>query len=461
MITKKIKNKTNHTITNVSRSSNVATVTTDVVHGFVVGENAYVDADDNTYDANNRISSIAIPGQGQITYNTYQWNSPAKITLPGGSTTEYAYDPLMQINSIVAKDPGQNVLLTRDYHHSPTRNITDKITEHGNYAYQYDDLYRLTGAANPTTADEAYTYDAVGNRLTALGVTGPWNYNANNELLGYDIKSFTYDDNGNMTQKTVAGQVTNFIYNTEDRLVRVEDGSSSLIAEYYYDPFGRRLWKDVGGVRKYFFYADEGLIGEYDSSGTEIRTYGYAPDSVWTTDPLFQKAGGIYCWYQNDHLGTPQKIIEANGGVVWSGEYDAFGNVQINVENIVNNLRFPGQYFDAETGLYYNWNRYYDPIVGRYLRVDPIGDGLNLYDYVLNKPINSIDPWGLCKDKVPKNDYYIYNAGTENQLVWYWNENGNLQNVYVDYIGENRPYKLEENIFFFLSLWNWTGGRVG
>ena len=55
-----------------------------------------------TYDSNNRISGIAIPGQGQITYNTYQWNSPTKITLPGGATTEYRYDPLMQLASITA-----------------------------------------------------------------------------------------------------------------------------------------------------------------------------------------------------------------------------------------------------------------------------------------------------------------------------------------------------------------------
>jgi YD repeat-containing protein len=66
---------------------------------------------DYTYDDNNRISGFAIPGRGQITYNTYQWNSPTRMTLPGGSTTDYSYDPLMQLESIVAKDPGQNPLM--------------------------------------------------------------------------------------------------------------------------------------------------------------------------------------------------------------------------------------------------------------------------------------------------------------------------------------------------------------
>lgn len=81
--------------------------------------------------------------------------------------------------------------------------------------------------------------------------------------------------------------------------------------------------------------------------------------------------------------------------MVWSGVYDSFGNVQIGVETVKNNLRFAGQYYDAETGLHYNFNRYYGPVIGRYLRVDPAEDGLNLYVYVLNNPLIGIDPEGL------------------------------------------------------------------
>jgi len=351
-----------------------------------------------------------MPGQGQITYNTYQWNSPAKVTLPGGSSTEYTYDPLMQVQSIISKDPAQNTLMTRSYDYSPAGNITTKDTEHGAYTYQYDELYRLTQATNPTLPNEAYTYDLLGNRLTSANTTGSWTYNLNNELGGYDHVSYVYDANGNLTNKTSEANPTNYIYDVEDRLVRVEDGDG-VVATYYYDPFGRRLWKEVDGTRTYFLYSDEGLIGEYDSTGNEIKTYGWTPDSIWGTDPLFQKIGDYYYFYQNDHLGTPQKLIGTNGLVVWAGVYDSFGNCQIEVAGITNNLRFAGQYYDQETGLHYNWLRYYDPGTGRYLRTDPFGEGLNLYVYCFGNPLNWVDPYGLCAT-APNNAKAIFNPNT-------------------------------------------------
>ncbi|CAB1059485.1 diguanylate cyclase/phosphodiesterase (GGDEF & EAL domains) with PAS/PAC sensor(s), partial [Olavius sp. associated proteobacterium Delta 1] len=213
-----------------------------------------------TYDANNQLTGVNIPGAGYITYTAYTWNRPKEVILPGGSKREYGYDPLMRVKSIAAKDPGQNIMLNFQYDYDKMDNITAKVTEHGEYDYGYDDLYRLTGADNPVQADEGFTYDAVGNRMTAAGVADNWSYNDNNELQGYDAVTFEYDDNGNMTKKMDAGQVTNYIYNVEDRLERVEDGSGSLISTYYYDPFGRRLWKEINGIRTYFVYADEGLV---------------------------------------------------------------------------------------------------------------------------------------------------------------------------------------------------------
>ena len=327
-----------------------------------------------SYDSGNRLAGIDIPGTGMVTFPSYTWNRPARVSLPGGGARDISYDPLMRIKEITSRDPGENPVMDYDYSYDRMDNITAKRTNQGDYIYGYDDLYRLTTVDNPTQDDEAFTYDPVGNRLTSADISGTWTYNRNNELLAYNGVTYQYDANGNTIRKNDNGQVTSYTYNMGDRLERVEDGSGNVIAEYYYDPFGRRLWKEVGGTRTYFLYADEGLVGEYSSTGAELRSYGYKPNSTWTTDPLFLKQGNQYYFYHNDHLGTPQKLTSISGAVAWSATYASFGKATVDASStITNNLRFPGQYEDEETRLHYNYHRYYDPRTGRYLRADPIG----------------------------------------------------------------------------------------
>jgi RHS repeat-associated protein len=102
-------------------------------------------------------------------------------------------------------------------------------------------------------------------------------------------------------------------------------------------------------------------------------------------------------YFINDHLGTPQKIVNSSAQVVWAAAYLPFGKAQVTTETVANNLRFPGQYSDAGSGLHYNWNRYYDPETGRYITADPIGlaGGINLYAYVMGNPVNKTDKSGL------------------------------------------------------------------
>ncbi len=228
------------------------------------------------YGNNNELREVRIPGLGTMTIPDYTWNRPAKMTFPGGTQRTYGYDSLMRMQSLTVTDLGGNPLLDYAYTYDNVGNIMTKATEHGTYGYDYDDSSRLRVVDNPVLDDESYTYDDVGNRLTSADVSGSWNYNANNELLGYADVEYVYDENGNMIQKKVGTVAVNYIYNVENRLVKVEDDlTKTVIAEYYYDPFGRRLWKDVGGIRTYFFYADEGLIGqygEYDEDGTDLRS---------------------------------------------------------------------------------------------------------------------------------------------------------------------------------------------
>ena len=222
-------------------------------------------------------------------------------------------------------------------------------------------------------------------------------YNKNNELIRLGTVVPTFDDNGNMTENPWSTIEQKYVYDETKRLKQIKDSNQNVVAQYYYDPFGRRLWKDVGGTRTYFMYANEGLIAEFDGNGNEICSYGYVPGSQWTTNPLFQKRNSSYYWYLNDHIGTPQKLIDSAGTVVWAARYDSFGNTILDVATIENNLRFSGQYYDTESGLHYNWNRYYDPFLGRYLQSDPLGldAGMNFFVYASNSPLNYIDPKGL------------------------------------------------------------------
>ena len=107
-------------------------------------------------------------------------------------------------------------------------------------------------------------------------------------------------------------------------------------------------------------------------------------------------APGIYSVHA-DHLGTPQKMIDANQALVWDAVYTPFGQVHSITGTATNNQRFPGQYADVETGFNYNYFRDYDPTTCRYVQSDPIGlgGGLNTFAYVYGNPLRWSDPYGL------------------------------------------------------------------
>jgi len=140
------------------------------------------------------------------------------------------------------------------------------------------------------------------------------------------------------------------------------------------------------------------LVTETRADGTLIRDY------IWQEgrQPLAQidnRAGveSIIYLYA-DQLMTNRLATDATRAVVWRWEGEAFGNTPAQeLAGIRVNLRFPGQYFDADSGLYYNHFRYYDPNIGRYITVDPIGlgGGLNTYGYASQNPLMYIDPYGL------------------------------------------------------------------
>ena len=362
-----------------------------------------------TYNKKDQLTSIAFDAKS-ITFD-YQWNRLSKMTFPNGVINDFQHNANAWLSSIIARQ-GTTTLASSQYGFDKVGNITGKTTERGDFSYLYDRTYQLTQANSPTLPQENFTYDKAGNRLSSAATTSAWTYNQNNELGGYDDVSFAYDANGNTIRKTAGGQTTNYLYNSRDRLetVQLPDGRTAI---YTYDPFGRRIRKQVGGETTYFVYADEGLIGEYDPTGTQKKGYGWKPGGLWGANPVFMIEGGQYYFYQNDHLGTPQKMTDINGNLVWSARYTAFGQANVDPgSTVTNNLRFPGQYYDDESGLHYNYFRYYNHETGRYNEIDPMKSNFtdvrkratktingnilkdDVYNYGDNNPIIKIDPDG-------------------------------------------------------------------
>ena len=136
---------------------------------------------------------------------------------------------------------------------------------------------------------------------------------------------------------------------------------------------------------------DEGAGPTTTRSNVEATIQASAKSNVSSGDSV-----KLY-YYINDHLGTPQRLVGENHQTVWEAEYSAFGQANISVELVKQNHRFPGQYFDQESELHYNWHRYYEPELGRYVTSDPIGldGGLNTFGYVSGNPLKYADPLGL------------------------------------------------------------------
>jgi RHS repeat-associated protein len=133
------------------------------------------------------------------------------------------------------------------------------------------------------------------------------------------------------------------------------------------------------------------LLGEYGTNGTKEYVY-------LGSTPIAMVQGANVLTIQTDHLNTPRLVTNSTKALQWRWGYSAFVDtapVSINATTL--NLRYPGQYYDAESMLHYNINRYYDSVTGRYTQSDLIGlkGGINTYGYVGGNPIGYVDPTGL------------------------------------------------------------------
>jgi RHS repeat-associated protein len=323
---------------------------------------------------NNRVTSIAVNGTtvlSNVLYEPFgpprQWSwgngtlavrtsdQDGKITqIDSAGLKTYAYDDAFRIAS-----------------------VTDALDSSLNWGYGYDLLDRLTSATR-TGSTFGYSYDANGNRTTQTGTsTSTYTVAANSNRLttvsGALTRTYTHDAAGN----TLTDGTSTLAYNNRGRMKSL--GKGGITTNYTYNALGQLIKKSNANITQLYFYDEAGhLLGEYFVSTSMIQ------ETVWLGDipvaTLRPKTGGVDIFYvHTDHLNTPRKITRPSDNKLrWRWDPDAFGNGAPNenpqaVGAFKYSLRFPGQIYQEESGLYYNYFRDYDPATGRYSQADRMG----------------------------------------------------------------------------------------
>ena len=302
--------------------------------------------------------------------------------------------------------------LADTYHYDARGDVESIISPRGVRTYDYDERQRLW-LEQGYTGNREHEYDRNGNRATD-GATAP----GSPTLATYVPDSNRIATlNGGAVTVDAAGQITNdglntYTWDAAGRLKTVSrDGQ--LRATYHYDHRHRRTRKVTTAAApqgaqsiRYQYDDRDRLMAETTDTGVPLRSYVRADDRlVAIAEHVAQ--GGVYqirmLYLELDHLGTPRQARREGGTVVWRWESDGYGTIPADEDPDGDGqktsvyLRFPGQYYDEESGLHYNWHRYYVPRLGRYLSSDPIGvaGGINTFGYVGGNPVSYTDPDGL------------------------------------------------------------------
>ncbi|PIR16399.1 MAG: hypothetical protein COV46_08445, partial [Deltaproteobacteria bacterium CG11_big_fil_rev_8_21_14_0_20_49_13] len=337
-------------------------------------------------DSMGRLAGVNEGTFGSISDITYAGlNRKASVDYANDSGAVFEYDDIARLNKQKWSGPNNSAIVNYVLDHDKVGNVL----QDGNNIYQYDGIYRLTA-----DKDHIYNYDKADNFTKIDNKV----YAASN--LNQYTEGLVYDDDGNLIQDSEFSYEYNWrgliteAYNVSDGL---------LVASYEYDALGRRVSKQdaVSGDATRYIYDGWQLIEERDVNDNVKANYIYSG----LDEPVaMMKDGNIY-YYHYNYQGSIVAVTNTAGEVVEKYAYDPFGNVtitdavgnELGASTIENPFYFTGQILDSETGLYNFRNRYYNPKIGRFISRDPLGyaDGMNLYAYVGNNPVNKTDPYGL------------------------------------------------------------------
>ena len=317
----------------------------------------------------------------------------------------YTPDQIGRVSQVSTTLNGNPKTLASGITYLPFGGITGLTYGNGLILTQgYDNQYRISSIITGSILNLTFGYDPNGNIISLLDTVNPpggealdspgtYTYqtgtNKLTQLSGTPPIDFGYDANANITSETG----WTYIYDLSNQLIRVLQDTTQ-VGEYTYNGAGQRTKKVTQTETRVFHYDLRGhLIAETNQTGQILAEYVYLGDQLLS----IIKPGELVYYYHNDHLGTPQVLTDDSQVIAWKAVYTPFGGAVTSIATVENPFRFPGQYYDPETGLHYNYFRYYNPQTGRYITPDPIGleGGINLFVYVAANPLRWIDPFGL------------------------------------------------------------------
>lgn len=357
-------------------------------------------------------------GSGLVIDRTFDADGRvANIDANVGYRRDYLFDLRNFIGSVTDAQTGT---VLHDYNYSPLGELTLDNSISGALIYSYVGSSGNRSSKTVSGVITTYSYDIATNQVVQ-------------SVSGGDAVSYTYDDSGRVIAIVGSGTPTATLdYGVDGRIKRFS--KAVVTADYSYNGLSQRTSKlvttysevdpqpegyPVAERTEYGYGAGGQLLWEHELDTAVVREYYWLGDQLIATysGPYDYSVGEFY-YYVTDHLGTPAKVVDSNNAVVWEAEYLPFGKAEIAQEALENNIRFPGQYYDSESGFHYNWYRYYDPSLGRYVQSDPIGlqGGMNTYAYVGGNPLSFIDPLGLAGCYVGYPGYPITIPGTSTKV---------------------------------------------
>lgn len=369
------------------------------------------------------LKTVTYPDQSQVVYNTQGCFVKEVQRIKKDKTYTHTYDSYdlsgNVLQSTLAANQGQ-LAITLDSLSQPI-GIKTSFTDQ---TFAYNAIGDLIKLATANAATRKFDYDPLSQLIAEDGHTYAYDsqynciqkdknlhkYNALNQLLKDGRFHYLYDANGNLIEKSSKRTIIKYTYDALNRLTSITQNNQTTF--YQYDSNNRRLSKQTGGITTRYLYQDDCEVGSYDEQGNaiEFRALGIGLGAEIGTAVLLELNDKTYIPL-HDHNGNVTVLIDAaTSQPIETYTYTAFG--EESHTNHLNPWRFSSKRFDPESGLIYFGNRYYDPSIGRFITRDPIGieDGPNLYAYVHNNPLTSIDTFGLFDDSFWDTPFIDYKA---------------------------------------------------